>query len=221
MKSYLSSDFTKYGEFAFLAKMQLIDTSMGKAAALAAFPDPIGDPSKCATRVQFHDQVVIHAGCVADAADGSKSKISLRVTSRATLTGMAQAWIPFLEITANYVRATLGLTGFDLLKDGSVRPSDAELMLAPQNLRLELGKDSGTVVAGAHNCAGGHGYETQTCTGDPGVEANWLHAASSSGSTHVQLPGLTPGHLVYVRMRAIYGKKGPGAWSDIASIMVA
>ena len=61
-------------------------------------------------------------------------------------------------------------------------------------------------------------YEVQVAIGDPNVEANWKTVVTSKNARSIPVNGLTPGQTYCFRVRAI-GSKGPGAWSDIASMM--
>ena len=89
-----------------------------------------------------------------------------------------------------------------------------------QNVKLSHGKVTGSIGVDAKNTSGATGYEVQTNVIEPVVEANWVHGASSSGSTHIVISGLPPLKTCAVRMRALFGKKGPGPWSDTGTIIV-
>lgn len=220
MRSYLSISFGKFSPAGFLAKAQLIGVKLNSTEGTAAFPDPWGDPAKYPTRVQLTQKIAEYEGLDADAKSGDRNKIATRNTAREELTVMFVNLAPYLQTTAGYDRATLGLTGYDLKKDTRTTPPESETMQAPQDLRLSHGKFSGMIMAGARRVPGSGSYETQFCEGDPAVEANWKHATALAGSTHHEIPGLPVGKVIYVRMRAIFGKKGPGAWSDVAGIVV-
>jgi hypothetical protein len=62
-------------------------------------------------------------------------------------------------------------------------------------------------------------YELQTNTGDPNMPANWSYKGSFTGG-RAELPGLTPGSTLWVRVRKIGTKGETGGWSDPANIMV-
>ena len=91
--------------------------------------------------------------------------------------------------------------------------------LPAPDLKLTRNGKSGVLLATSHRVRGGNSYEVQTCTAaDPAVEANWKHATTSTGSRGIELMGLTPGQLYYVRMRAV-GGRGPGLWSVVSNLM--
>ena len=95
---------------------------------------------------------------------------------------------------------------------GSMRP-------APTNLRLKQAIASGSLELRCTQSVNTDPLEAQTCTGDPGVEANWAHAETfpaSSGTLH----GLTPGAVVWVRVRSIGPGAEHGAWSTVENLRV-
>ena len=61
--------------------------------------------------------------------------------------------------------------------------------------------------------------EVQKCTGDPTVEANWQHAGMFGGGK-ATIASLTPGALVWIRVRTCGLQGLMGAWSDPAQIRV-
>ena len=220
MKSHLSISFNNYSEPSFFAKLEQIETAFGTAAFLAAFPGPWGDPAKIPPMAQILSAIGAFKPLYNAAKGGDKGKIATRNAARVTLTDMLQAVAPVLEVAAGYDHETLMLTGYDLKKDAAVHSSSVTPGDAPQNVKAVSGNASGGIVVGAHTVSGATGYETQTNVIEPVVEANWQHAVSSSGSTHIAISGLVPLKVVYVRMRAIFGKKGPGPWSETVSIIV-
>ncbi len=220
MRAYLSISFRQYSPVGFLTKVQWIGTQLNSDAGKAAFPDPWGDGSKFPTRATLTQVIAAYVDADAAAKGGDHNNIVTRDQQRVELSDMLVALAPYLEETANYDRATLGLTGYDIKKGERMTPSDAELMQAPQNLKLAHGAFSGLVMASAHTCAGASGYETQWTEADPNIEANWQIGPFTSGSTRVEISGRTVGKTLTVRMRAVYGRKGPGAWSGNENIIV-
>ena len=61
--------------------------------------------------------------------------------------------------------------------------------------------------------------EVQKATGDPAVEANWDHAGMFGGGK-ATIGSLTPGALIWIRVRTCGLKGVMGAWSDPAKIIV-
>lgn len=90
---------------------------------------------------------------------------------------------------------------------------------APQQLRLRQGDVSGTIIARYKPRRQPSTNEVQINTGDPNNEANWqMKGIFQSGKA--ELGGLTPGVVVWVRVRTVGLKGVMGAWSDPAQIRV-
>ena len=90
---------------------------------------------------------------------------------------------------------------------------------APEQIRLQRGTVSGTLVVRGSRVPSAGSFVLQTTSGDPTVEANWAAVASYKNCRRIELEGLTPGKTYTVRMRAL-GAAGPGAWSTSQSLMV-
>lgn len=90
---------------------------------------------------------------------------------------------------------------------------------APQNLVLRQGDLSGQIISRCKADRQRSVNEVQTCTGDPNTESNWHLAGIFSGGK-ATLSGLTPGTIIWVRVRTAGLKGVMGAWSDPAKIMV-
>ena len=103
---------------------------------------------------------------------------------------------------------------------GLVRPVDYSPPAAPQDLRLEQGALSGTVIARYRPERARKGNELQVTTGDPNVEAGWQTAGFSRGMK-ATLTNLPVAVFVWVRVRTAGVNGVMGAWSDPAKIMVA
>ena len=85
--------------------------------------------------------------------------------------------------------------------------------------RLRAGDLSGEIVARYRLARENSMNEVQKCTGDPAVEANWQHAGMFRGGK-ATIGSLTPGALVWIRVRTCGLKGVMGAWSDPAQIRV-
>lgn len=109
-------------------------------------------------------------------------------------------------------------SGFPYYNTADNRPDTAP-PLPPDSVNLRHGDLSGSILARYHPFRSPSMNEAQTCVGDPNVEANWQHAGMFSGGRAV-LSGLTPGAVVWVRVRTAGLKGVMGAWSDPAKIMV-
>ena len=101
----------------------------------------------------------------------------------------------------------------------TARPALAGPPAAPRNLRLGRGGVSGSVLARYLSQRGWATHEVQTNTGNPDNEADW-HGAGIFQGQKAELTGLTPGTLVWVRVRTVGLKGVMGDWSDPAEIMV-
>ena len=129
-----------------------------------------------------------------------------------------------LPILGNYVNgiakgdpAIVDKSGFPSYD--TVHPAHDGAPAAPGDLRLRHGDVGGEVVGRCRPDRSPSTNEWQKCAGDPGVEANWALAGIFSGGK-ATLTGLTPGVLLWVRVRTVGNKGVMGAWSDPAQIRV-
>jgi hypothetical protein len=106
-------------------------------------------------------------------------------------------------------------SGFPSYETGSGASSGVPA--APSDVRLRHGDVSGEVVARYRPDRSPSMNEVQKCTGDPTVEANWQHAGMFSGGK-ATISGVTPGQLVWIRIRTCGTKGAMGTWSDPAQI---
>ncbi|MEQ1862631.1 MAG: hypothetical protein ABMA13_22150 [Chthoniobacteraceae bacterium] len=106
-------------------------------------------------------------------------------------------------------------SGFPSYEAGQNAPGGVPA--APENLRLRHGDVSGEVVARYRPDRERSMNEVQKCFGDPNVEANWQHAGMYGGGK-ATIGGITPGALVWIRVRTCGNKGVMGAWSDPAQI---
>lgn len=90
---------------------------------------------------------------------------------------------------------------------------------APTDLRLRHGELSGTVTARFKPARTPSANEVQTSAGDPNDAASWQTAGIFQNGKAV-LAGLTPGAVVWVRVRTAGLRGVMGAWSDPAQIRV-
>ena len=90
---------------------------------------------------------------------------------------------------------------------------------APTNLRLKHAGVPGSAIARYKPARRLSANEVQKCTGDPNDEASWSQYGIYQGGKAV-LNGLTPGVIVWVRVRTVGLAGVMGAWSDPAQIRV-
>lgn len=88
---------------------------------------------------------------------------------------------------------------------------------APTDLKLRQGDLSGVIVARYKPQRQRSTNEVQVNTGDPNDAAAW-HTKGMFQSGRADLTGLTPGVVVWVRVRTVGLKGVMGAWSDPAQI---
>lgn len=101
----------------------------------------------------------------------------------------------------------------------TARTADTSPPAAPTDLRLRHGDVSGSIVARYKTERQPSTNEVQTNTGNPATESDWHTAQIIKGGKAV-LSGLTPGTVVWVRVRTVGLKGVMGAWSDPAQIRV-
>lgn len=99
------------------------------------------------------------------------------------------------------------------------RTPDLSAPAAPQNLRLKHAGPIGSIQARYRAARRPSMNEVQVCTGNPNEEAAWRTAGMFQGQK-VTLTGLTPGTIVWVRVRTAGLRGKMGSWSDPAEIMV-
>jgi len=90
---------------------------------------------------------------------------------------------------------------------------------APEDLRLKHGTLSGTVTARYKPDRRPSTNEVQINTVNPDSAADWRQFGLFQGGT-AEITGLTPGALVWVRVRTVGLRGVMGAWSDPAQIRV-
>jgi hypothetical protein len=206
--------FAKLSFGEFLAKAQRIKVALTSEPALTLFPDPW--PATYPSRAQLVAAYTAYETAYDAAGDGGKTARDARDQKRRDLEKVLRDVAPYFEVVAKAANdiTVLDATGYDRRQP----PVPAPNPLPAPGLKLSRNGMSGLLVASADRIRGGDSYEAQLCTGDPANEENWKHAVTSTRCRDIQLTGLTPGRLYYVRLRAV-GGRGPGAWSDIAQMM--
>ena len=205
MSAKLIVTFDPLAQPAFLAKAELICTSLASNAHFP-LPWPAAVPEPTALTAAF----TTYQSLAYAAESGDNAKIAARNNARVDLTAKLKKVAGYLELVADGDRARLETTGYDLTRPHGGTYDPIELP-APDDLRVERGTLSGVLLVRVRTLKGAGSYEVQLATADPAVETNWKAGVLSKTATHIELKGLTPGALYYVRVRGI-GSHGPGAW---------
>lgn len=213
MKRRLIKTLERLSEDGFAGILHDIVAAMTGNAYFAEpwWTDPLEKPTSASLATDQTAYLAAKSG----AADGDKTKIALRTSLRAALTADLKKLAQFIELKANGDVTMLESTGYELSKVPT--PAGSDPLPAPQDLRVLKGELPGVLIARCKSVKGAASYETHICATDPGVPANWSQTAISKGCRRIDLEGLTPGTLYYVRVRAI-NQNGPGAWSGVESL---
>jgi hypothetical protein len=123
----------------------------------------------------------------------------------------------YVNTVANGDASKVEKSGFPSYETG--QPADPNPPAAPADVRVRHGDLSGEIVIRYRPARQHSMNEVQKCTGDPAVEANWQHAGMFGGGK-ATIGSLTPGALLWIRVRTCGLKGVMGAWSDPAQIRV-
>jgi hypothetical protein len=196
------------------AKASHIAAALNSPQALARIPEPW--PAIYPSRAQLTTAYTEFKATLMAAADGGRIAVSARNQKQAALIKILKDLAPYLEGVAKAAQdvTILELTGYDRWRPRTPTPS----VLPGPVLKLRRGRLSGVLIADATCVPGAGSYEIQYCLGNPGDEANWRDGSTTTRCARIHLTGLTPGQVYSVRVRAI-GRSGPGAWSNLRSLM--
>ena len=110
--------------------------------------------------------------------------------------------------------------GVDHKKKPQPRSTTPTLLGAPDKLKLEHGRISGTLHLLLGKVQGAATYIVQACQGDPNDESAWTKEWQfTKVKGGVELTGLEPGKVYYIRVRCL-GHAGLGPWSHYVHLMV-
>lgn len=214
MKDILVTSFSKLSRLKFGQRAHSILSGMD---GNTIFPEPFwDDPADTPTIASLTTDIGDLDDLMERVEDGDKTAKLNYEAKRESLTADFQKLAVYLELEAEGDRAKLETTGYALRKLPTHTGGPGPLP-APQSPKVVRGGVAGLLIARAKSVKGAGAYETQLCTGDDTVEANWHQVAMTKGCSRVEVDGQTPGVLCKVRIRAI-GKTGPGTWSDIVSV---
>lgn len=142
------------------------------------------------------------------------SSAVLRKSRRDTLAEQLTRLAANLELTADGDRVMLAASGFELKKGPGARTISS--LPAPKDVRVKPTGISGQVLLKCRAVPGADNYQPEYALGPDGP---WTAIDPSSNSQATLFTGLARGKDYYFRLRA-NGPNGPGAWSDIATMMV-
>jgi len=211
----LVSNFLHWGEPRFRTKAETIVTAMTTEPMVTLLPDPL--PTTVPTRAAGLLALADYKAAAQLANDGDRAAIAARNEKRAILEEALTDWVPVLELAAKNAGslAILENSGYDLRQPNQPvpQPPPAPLLEVRHGRvsRLLIGKITGRPKGVAL-------FETQRCTSDPTVEANWNSTVQTTGCRSIRLADCTPGELYYIRTCAI-GRGGPSNWSNVANII--
>lgn len=127
---------------------------------------------------------------------------------------IVQGLIKVLSVRDAKLPETLGVAHLNTEK--ATYSLSAAALTTPKDFHVSYDRE-GRLIASGTKVDGAKGYQVAVCDGDPGVEANWRLAASSSSCRGIAVLGLNRSRTNYLRMRAIRGKSF-GPWSNIVSL---
>ncbi|HJV66107.1 MAG TPA: fibronectin type III domain-containing protein [Geomonas sp.] len=152
-----------------------------------------GDNSKKAERDLYHDKAVL-ATC------------------------LALNWAGMRYLRENNIELITNL-GVEHKKKSQPRSTAPTVLIAPTKLDLRRSEKSGTFLLVIGKVVGAVSYIVQGCQGDPNDEAAWSREWQFSKiKGGVELTGLEPGKVYYIRVRA-FGHAGYGPWSTYVHMM--
>jgi len=216
MSLKLGTKFQNLNEAGFLAKLQFINTSLAVAPATTNYPDPW--PTVYGTRADLATDTTGYEAAYVAAANGDRAAIAARNALRVSLTAKLRGLARYFEEVARVANdaTLLETTGYDVAQP-VVRARAVHPLAAPV-VTLKHGVLSGVIVGRVPRDPGAGSYEGQITMADPSVPANFQQAVIAKLASHIEFTGLNPGQLYHIRVRGI-GSAGPGAWSNVASLI--
>ncbi len=204
-----SIDFTRHLDPELCTAARIIHVKMSENAA--TFPAP---PLSMAA---LETLIATCAECLAERASRGKAEVIAFQVARQALERALRGLGFYVNSVARGDAMLVEKSGFPHYS--TARPVDTSPPAAPQNLRLSHGVLSGVIKALYKPAKEKSVNEVQINTGDPNHEEDW-HQAGFFQRGRAELSGLTPGTLVWVRVRTMGLRGVIGAWSDPAQIRV-
>ena len=207
-------NFYRWGQPRYYDKVQHIVTSLTTEPLLTLVPAPWLPPYPSRATLKSAFQKYEAAMLLANT--GLKWAITGRDNKRAVLQDLLVRVAVHLELAAKDANdlSLLERTGFDRQRP-IVRHPITGTLPAPA-FRVQQGPLSGTLRGDTKRLGPDITYEGQLATGDRTVNANYKTIVVSTRARGILFPGLTPGQLYHLRLRA-HGRKGPSPWSQIIS----
>lgn len=199
---------TGFGELSnteLVAKAQLVASSLSRSPGLEYFPAPIPTIVELLAAAKELGDLL--------GQENSTVVTALRAKARKDLVALLKKLAVHVALVADGDVTKLAATGFDLRRKAT--RSNTPL---PAPMDFEV-KHTGISTEAKGRCkpvANASSYETEYALSPDGP---WIRGGVFTNSRKLMFTGLTRGKDYYFRVRAI-GAAGPGAWSDISSIMI-
>lgn len=175
-----------------------------KMAGNVLFTTPIVSMGNLGTaQVMFHNSL-------AAITQGGSLAMANKLTARNTLIALLRQEANYVQGIANNNEATILASGFL-----STTVSHTQSPLDTPVISNLTNGASTQLVATVNPVKNAGSYEVEVSSA-PGV---WVHAATSQSSRNIVIPGLTPGVMYAVRVRAVGGSTGFSDWSNAVSHM--
>ncbi len=133
------------------------------------------------TAVAFKALIDAWDEALADSLKGGTDRTTVKRNARVALEDALAQLGSFVNLKALGDQVTIDLSGFPSYTTDRVQ-SHSGVTFIPQNVRWEDGTVSGQEILRWKGDGSRSMYEVQTCTGDPGVEANWSYRGSASAA---------------------------------------
>lgn len=173
-------------------------------------------PSPPFTAAAFKTLIDTWTTALADSLKGGTDRTNTKNTARTALEDALSQLGTFVNLKALGDQTVVDQSGFPSYTTARVQ-NQGGVDFIPENVRWEDGTVSGQEILRWKGDGSRSMYEVQTCTADPGVEANWTYRGSFSRGRAV-INGFTPGTIVWGRARKIGTGGEVGNWSDPAQI---
>ncbi len=153
-----------------------------------------------------------YSSALVKALTGNRADVADKNAKRAELENVLRSLCTYVNLTANGDVTKLLTSGFDVSKD-----PQPVVLTRPENLRVENGAASGTLLVSVKAVKGAHAYFHEYTTDATMAPGSWV---STTGTTsRMQFANLQPGTTYYCRVGAV-GTNNQLLYSDPVSRMV-